>query len=202
MANHFNHPRIKRRTHEFIQLNAQALKQLRTITPNTIFDITGLNNIRLNSALRLTRTTDGVLIHLDNDMRYRVRFIATAVTYGLRYWYQCPNCKQRCTALYLSTMFLCRECAKAAYTSQNGSTIDNLISRIRVGRRKLWPDMDYQTLINTLESCDCWPKPKGKHWRTFEVERGKILRLEVSLFNRFRIATDRRVTHYSGRAQL
>ena len=49
----------------------------------------------------------------------RVTVVSVALTYGLRYYFRCPDCGRRCEALYLVGRSLaCRKCQRLGYRSQ------------------------------------------------------------------------------------
>lgn len=49
----------------------------------------------------------------------RARLVSVPLTYGPRWYFECPHCGRRCEALYLKGgVFACRKCLRLGYRSQ------------------------------------------------------------------------------------
>ncbi len=108
---------------------------------------------------------------------YVIKLEQTTVTFGMRFWYLCPICHRRCALLYLAGDLACRRCVNPAYESQNTTRLNYLADHIRTLRKQLWPEANWNT--SDLSSGSQYrPKPKGKHWRTYETEQQRIIDLE------------------------
>ncbi|MBM3196656.1 MAG: hypothetical protein FJZ61_01545 [Chlamydiae bacterium] len=103
---------------------------------------------------------------------YEIFFSLTPAHYGnQRYWFKCPKCNHRRRKLLLVhiddgfPLFLCRCCLNLVYQSQNRTQGDQII-------HKKW------TLIQKLGwNSECIPnkaKPKGMHWKTFNIFREQV----------------------------
>lgn len=92
---------------------------------------------------------------------------------GVRWWYVCPHCHQRCGRLYWTrTRAGCRQCMGLHYRCQSESTEDRELRRIRKGRHAIWgcgtPDIDY-----LLYCVNTFPRPKGMHRRRYALRAKK-----------------------------
>jgi hypothetical protein len=93
---------------------------------------------------------------------------------GVRWWFLCPNCSRRRTALYLPTAagarrWGCRQCYGLTYLTQRLDPIARLevrMRRVASRLRSLWAaSLDQQT----NDSLDFQPsKPKWMRWTTYE----------------------------------
>jgi len=80
---------------------------------------------------------------------------------GMRLWFSCPKCDRRVGALYVDrARFLCRQCQKLPYASQQESYLGRMQRKARKLRTRLGAS---GKLIEPI-----WEKPKGMHWNTFE----------------------------------
>ena len=119
----------------------------------------------------------------ETNYRYEIPVVATRCNYGgVRHWFLCPaqTCNRRCKKLYLypGKVFVCRECLKLAYTSQNRCQLDRIICKKWDLVDKLGGGSDF--IMN---------KPKGMHHKTFNRIQKEIWRLhelaEQGIFERF-----------------
>jgi len=93
-------------------------------------------------------------------MQYTVRVEWTKCNYGgHRPWFRCPNsgCLRRVAVLYGGERFVCRLYNQLVYESQRLSRSDRAIRKVRRLRKRLGPG-----------NLAPW-KPKGMHWRTFDL---------------------------------
>lgn len=75
-------------------------------------------------------------------VRESVGLTFTACNFGGdRPWFLCPACGRRCAVLWGRGRFLCRQCQRVAYASQNESASSRAIRRIHEIRRKLKVDI-------------------------------------------------------------
>ena len=98
------------------------------------------------------------------DMNYPVYLTWTPCTYGgQRAWWLCPavGCRRRVAVLYGGSVYACRHCHKLAYHSQREQPHDRAGSKADRLRDKLKWDAG---ILNGNGI-----KPKGMHWRTFEL---------------------------------
>ena len=84
--------------------------------------------------------------------------------FGLRPFFECPVCGQRCCLLYLAEKCACRQCLRLAYPVQFETELDQ-------GFRRAWKDRHRAKAAHRGDSLgseipDCH-KPKGMHWQTF-----------------------------------
>lgn len=86
---------------------------------------------------------------------------------GKRAWFRCPakGCGRRVAILYGGAIFACRRCHRLAYESQREAGYDRMARRADRLRDKLgWEP----GILNGNGI-----KPKGMHWRTFELLKAK-----------------------------
>ena len=84
--------------------------------------------------------------------------------FGLRPFFECPQCGRRCCLLYLAEKCACRQCLRLAYPVQFETKLDQ-------GFRRAWKDRHRAKAAHRGDSLgseirDCH-KPKGMHWQTF-----------------------------------
>lgn len=79
---------------------------------------------------------------------------------GVRRYFNCPECAQRCLVLYSSGMFACRKCQRLTYQSQNDDIISRAQMRCRAITRRLGGDPELSEFLPR--------KPKGMHWKTYQ----------------------------------
>jgi len=101
---------------------------------------------------------------------YQVPLTWTHCNYGgKRPWFVCPHCGSRRGKLYLNNKyFLCRFCHNLAYRSQRNEPIYTLRNKARRIYEKLG--------VNGFD--DIKPKPKGMHWKTYNMLWDEVERLE------------------------
>lgn len=75
------------------------------------------------------------------ELFQRVNIDQTPCNYGgQRYWFSCPKCKKKVTALYKKNLFMCRHCIGSNYKSQLEAPFNKSITRINQLRARLkWP---------------------------------------------------------------
>ena len=115
-------------------------------------------------------------------MRERVSLEWQGCNYGgSRPWLRCPRCSKRVAVLWGGSRFLCRQCQRVAYASQNESALDRACSQSHKLRERLGDDLGLDCPAKYLR------RPKGMHRRTFERLTARIARQDV-LWNRETIA--------------
>lgn len=92
---------------------------------------------------------------------------------GERPWFRCPSCRHRVAKLYGAAVFICRQCLRLNYPSQQSNKRDRPIDRAWELRRRL--------------GCDAGPfdypakyikRPKGMHRRTFSKRIEQLAAIE------------------------
>lgn len=87
--------------------------------------------------------------------------------YGSRPVFTCPSCRKRCAVVYFGgNAFACRTCLKLVYASE----AEDLMGRLWRKQRKIESRL--------LDGDDCYQKPKGMHWRTFNRLADEIDEIE------------------------
>ena len=185
MANYWNHTRTRTRNFEFARLDSKSLKQYSKLnigsSVNLSWSYSTTGEISLTA--RAIRTESGLhIFHNDSNAGYIINIMQSQLTYGKRNWWVCPKCGNRCSILYLNDYFKCRKCAGASYECQNGSRLDYLADKIREKRKKLWGSQHFY-LDDLTENSEYLPKPKWMRWKTFNVERKKLLKFEKQYHN-------------------
>jgi hypothetical protein len=177
MANYYSHKRNRLRTDQYPQLTLQLLAEysLHLIDTKVDFNWSLANESVLK--LKVTRLEECLLISNTSGHSYYIYFTKTALTFGERTWLVCPACSRRCCVLYHAGIFACRHCVKPSYESQNGTDRSNVADRLIKLRTRLWGEK-WPFNTDLRETCEDWPKPKGKHWRTFYKERAVIIYYE------------------------
>ena len=97
-------------------------------------------------------------------MNYPVRISWTPCTYGgRRAWWHCPavGCGRRVAILYGGKVYACRHCHQLSYRTQREQAYDRASSKAD----KLRDRLGWEAGILNGNGI----KPKGMHWRTFEV---------------------------------
>lgn len=86
---------------------------------------------------------------------------------GQRPWFHCPvlGCGKQVAILYAGSVFACRHCQKLAYACQRETRDDRAARRAETIRSRL----GWEPGILNGEGI----KPKGMHWRTYELLRSK-----------------------------
>ncbi|MCP4985288.1 MAG: hypothetical protein GY928_04210 [Colwellia sp.] len=76
--------------------------------------------------------------------------------------------------LYGGTYFKCRKCHGLVHRSRNESALDQVSSRIKKEKDKLWPELD----ISAFDSVRYLYKPKWMRKKTYMLKKIELLRLE------------------------
>lgn len=102
----------------------------------------------------------------------------TALSFGWRYWFICPYCQTRKSALYYTNKDIaCRECFNLYYASQSESQLDGLRRKLIKKRDRLFKSNDSE--YNNLFNLSCYfPKPKGISRKRFDREQAKLAHVE------------------------
>lgn len=110
---------------------------------------------RLHDFVRFRYTLDG------KSVEHTAQLMQTACNYGgVRYWFQCGNCRRRVGVLYFSSgQCACGKCFRLAYASE----------------RDTWQNQQFRKADNLRDRLGWQPgiahpdgaKPKGMHWKTF-----------------------------------
>ena len=96
---------------------------------------------------------------------------------GRRQWFLCPCCERRCAIIYLDSAgprWGCRLCLKGRYLSEPMSPKDRRLHAAFKVRERLG-----QTKGGVLVRFP--PKPKGMHWRTYEIIRSAASKNESEI---------------------
>jgi len=56
---------------------------------------------------------------------------------GRQVWFTCPNCRRRCSILYLSNRLACRQCLRLAYRSQSEDALNRSYRKQRKIEQRL-----------------------------------------------------------------
>lgn len=132
--------------------------------------------------LLLSRKGDGFEATI-NERSLKLSLTTTQAGYGVRYWYLCPRCHQRCAKLYIGRNDIaCRKCWGIHYTSQSEDRLARMRRLIRSKRLAIW-GWDAPDLMNLAKPPFQFAKPKGMRWETFERKRGQLLRLEENYWH-------------------
>lgn len=184
---------MKRRTTQYRRITLDTLRRINNYPVDYRFTTQWKNyygEITFKQDFR--RSDNGVWVMIDDAHGYHIDFTQTAVTYGVRDWYQCPVCGRRAAILYHCHAFACRHCVRPAYASQNDYHQTYLADRLRDARARLWDAEHMEPLTwDLLEGCEWWPRPKWKRRHTFAREREKVLELEA----RYRESLPRDLRH-------
>ena len=97
---------------------------------------------------------------------------------GHRQWFICPACECRCAIIYRLSESLklgCRICLNGRYACEHKSPMGRKLQgafavRRRLGQKQIGIGADFP------------PKPKGKHWRTYEAIRIAAVHEELSIW--------------------
>lgn len=103
----------------------------------------------------------------------------TKAGYGVRHWYLCPHCHQRCAKLYIGRKDIaCRKCWGLHYASQSEARLARMRQIIRSKRVAIWGS-DTPQVMNLFWSSLWFDKPKSMRWKTFESKRRQLAKLEA-----------------------
>lgn len=99
--------------------------------------------------------------------------------YGLRPFFECPQCGRRCCLLYLAERCACRQCLGLSYPVQFETKQHQGFRRAWKARKKLvQPDGRSGCGAPIPDS----RKPKGMHWATFERLRNEANQAAAELW--------------------
>lgn len=154
-----------------------------------------------------TTTESGVLWITRNGERYAATINGHSLTlsltttlagYGVRHWYLCPHCHQRCAKLYIGRKDIaCRKCWGIHYASQSEDELARMRRLIRSKRLAIWPH-DTLELMNLFKTHFQFYKPKGMRRETFERKRTELSRLEERYWKAFAPIIDQMTVRISG----
>jgi hypothetical protein len=82
---------------------------------------------------------------------------------GARPWLHCPRCNRRVAVLWGGRRFLCRQCQRVSYASQNVSLLDRATGQSRKLRKRLGHDDG-----DLSWPADLIARPKGMHRKTYD----------------------------------
>ena len=143
-----------------------------------------------SGTLWITRNGNGYTATI-NGYSLTLSLTTTQAGYGMRHWYLCPHCHQRCAKLYIGRKDIaCRKCWGLHYASQSEDTLARMRRLIRSKRLAIW-GYDTPDLMNLAKAPFQFAKPKGMRWETFERKRGQLLRLEESYWHAFMPVVER-----------
>jgi hypothetical protein len=108
--------RTRTYTSEVISIGSDTLREISARTPES--------NLQMVSGITLRFTGESLSVRPPSGESTVVVLATTSPRYGgVRWWYVCPECGKRKTALYLSgTALQCRQCAGIHYASQSSPT--------------------------------------------------------------------------------
>lgn len=150
-----------------------------------------------SGVLRITRTGDEYAATI-NGHSLTLSLTTTQAGYGVRYWYLCPHCHQRCAKLYIGRKDIaCRKCWGIHYASQSEDRLARMRRLIRSKRLAIWPH-DTPELMNLFKTHFQFYKPKGMRWETFERKRSELSRLEERYWKAFAPIIDQMTGRISG----
>lgn len=113
-----------------------------------------------------------------NGHSFTLSLTTTQAGYGVRHWYLCPHCHQRCAKLHIGRKDIaCRKCWGLHYASQSEDRLARMRRLLRSKRLAIWPH-DTPELMNLFKTPFQFAKPKGMRWETFERKRWQLFRQE------------------------
>ena len=155
----------KQTTDNLLKISIKNLRTSELLQDNAIkvgsiyWDGTNPETAKSSINFKLNTTTSNKYLEIgymcnDDTMKYPTPLEMTRPNYGgVRWWFRCPRCGKRCSALYIkSKYFWCRKCNNLTYRSQQYSFAD----RMRLMSNK------YERLAETDGR-----KTKGMHWSTY-----------------------------------
>ncbi|HHQ6627290.1 TPA: hypothetical protein ACSTL5_003814 [Serratia fonticola] len=135
----------------------------------------------LRGAVVITRHGGNLMVNM-GGYSFPLLLTTTQVGFGVRYWYQCPQCHRRAAKLYINPDILaCRKCSGLHYASQSKSPSQRcrqLGRRVNAKTQALWPDY-WNQIAQVNFKLSRLPKPAGMRWDTFHRQRLEIIRLKV-----------------------
>ena len=99
--------------------------------------------------------------------------------YGLRPFFECPQCGRRCCLLYLAEQCACRQCLGLSYPVQFETKQNQGFRRAWKARKKLVQPDGNSTCSTPIPD---WKKPKGMHWATFNRLRDEARQAAAELW--------------------
>ena len=99
--------------------------------------------------------------------------------FGLRPFFTCPVCGQRCCLLYLAERCACRKCLRLSYPVQFETKLDQGFRRAWKARKKLVQPDGHSACGDFIFDSQ---RPKGMHWRTFNRLRDEAHQAAVNLW--------------------
>ena len=180
MLIHQRHHKGRARVSDYERLNSQLLRDAAHLPTGQSLSINVLTS-RGKKPLIAIREKEDIFIHWGKHC-WRIHLRPHKITYGIRYWYGCPNCGKRCSFLYLTAHkppLACRSCVKPAYTCQNSSELHYSAEKLISLRDRLWNDLnqtDSLDLDDLEQTCSSlfFTKPRGKWWKTFREDLNKL----------------------------
>ncbi|MBX9445657.1 hypothetical protein [Dickeya chrysanthemi] len=148
--------------------------------------LTLLKNVSVNLHIPIihatfTRCDDGFTVTL-NGNTFSLSLVTTQVSYGTRYWYQCPQCGKRATKLYVdSDILTCRTCSGLCYASQSESQLKRwrrLVRMENMAKLELCPDY-WNQIARVGFNMSRLPKPAGMRGDTFRRKYLELIRLRM-----------------------
>lgn len=178
MANSSQKPRF---VHEVSRLIGSNIPDLLTMTAGDEkfywFGLSYIQVVRLDAAPHFAVRP----LSLSGDW-HRMRLEPTATAFnGQRWWYLCPVCGKRSTALnWYRDEFACRKCMGLYYQSQYetyANEFERLCHRVRKERIAIWgpdePDVEF-----LMRSSSSFKRPKGMRKKTFDRKLEHLHELE------------------------
>jgi len=130
-----------------------------------------------SGTLWITRNGNGYTATI-NGHSFRLSLTTTQAGYGVRHWYLCPHCHQRCAKLHIGRKSIaCRKCWGLHYASQSEDRLARMRRLMRSKRLAIWSH-DTPELMNLFKTPFHFDKPKGMRWETFERKRWQLFRQE------------------------
>ena len=99
--------------------------------------------------------------------------------FGLRPFFECPQCGRRCCLLYLAEVCACRQCLGLSYPVQFETKQDQAFRRAWKARARLAQPDGRSTCGDPIPD---WKKPKGMHWTTFNRLRDEAQQAAAELW--------------------
>ncbi|AEF47180.1 hypothetical protein SerAS12_4082 [Serratia sp. AS12] len=167
----------RRYTTSLPYIGPESLAFLRGYIPNG----NALKYEALHGILVITRRGGNLMVSIGGHS-FPLLLTTTQVGFGVRYWYQCPQCCRRASKLYINPDILaCRECSGLHYASQSKSPLQRCLQlgqRANARSLALWPDY-WNQMARVRFKLSRLPKPAGMRWDTFNRRRLDILRLRA-----------------------
>lgn len=114
------------------------------------------------------------------EWRFHLQSTATKFN-GRRWWYVCPSCNSRRSALYWTMInFGCRECLGLRYRIQyeyHENEFSRQCARIQRARLAIW-GADEPDVTFLMRSSSSFKRPKGMRWKTFHRKLERLQEIE------------------------